>query len=253
MKYFFLLISLSLALFSCQSATEVKSTPKPKVEAQQKTPISLPHLVRQPTTKTDHPPLIIILHGFGANEHNLHEPLAPYFDPRFLVVSLRSPIELRPDAYCWYPIEFVENGLDIKLEDEEKGRQKLLTVIDEVVNFYDANPNKVFLLGFSQGAIMSSTIVMTAPQKIRGAVLLSGQVPLAVDNQLAAATSIGKVDLFISHGKKDKVLPVQDGRDLKAKLEKVGVTNIIYKEHEGAHQLDGAHLREVLGWLSARI
>lgn len=253
MKYFFLLLSLSIALFSCQSAAEVKSTPKPKVETQQKIPISLPHLVRQPTTKIDHPPLIIILHGFGANEQNLHEPLAPYFDPRFLVVSLRSPIELRPDAYCWYPIEFVENGLDIKPEAEEKARKKLLSVIDEVVNYYDVDKNKVFLLGFSQGAIMSSTVVMTAPEKIKGAVLLSGQVPLSTDNNLSNAASIGKVDLFISHGKKDNVLPIQDGRDLKAKLEKVGATNIIYKEHEGAHNLDGAHLREVLGWLSARI
>ncbi len=251
MKYFVLFISLSIALFSCQSATEVKSAPK--VAVQQKTPISLPHLVRLPTTKTDHPPLIIILHGFGANERNLHEPLAPHFDPRFLVVSLRSPIELRPDSYCWYPIEFVENGLDIKAEEEEKGRKKLLAVIDEVVNYYDADKSKVFLLGFSQGAIMSSTIVMTAPEKIRGAVLLSGQVPLAADNNIANAAAIGQVDLFISHGKSDQVLPIQDGRDLKAKLEKVGATNIIYKEHEGAHQLDGAHLREVLGWLSERI
>ena len=83
--------------------------------------------------------------------------------------------------------------------------------------------------------------------------LLSGQIPLAVDKNIATTAAIGKVDLFISHGKNDKVLPIQDGRDLKAKLEKVGATNIIYKEHEGAHQLDGAHLREVLGWLSARI
>lgn len=251
MKYFILFIALSIALFSCQSAAEVKSAPK--VAVKQKTPISLPYLVRLPTTKTDHPPVIIILHGFGANEQNLHEPLAPHFDPRFLVISVRSPIELRPDSYAWYPIEFVEGGLVIKPEDEEKGRQKLLSVIDEIINHYDADKDKVFLLGFSQGAIMSSTIVMTAPEKIRGAVLLSGQVPLAVDKNMSTTAAINKVDLFISHGKNDEVLPIQDGRNLKAKLEKVGATNIIYKEHEGAHQLDGAHLREVLQWLSARI
>lgn len=251
MKYLFLLISLSVALFSCQSATETESTPK--VAIQQKTPISLPHLVRLPTTKIDQPPVIIILHGFGANEQNLHEPLAPYFDPRFLVVSLRSPIELRPNSYAWYPIEFVEEGLDIQPDVEEKARQQLLSVIDEVTNYYDADKNKVFLLGFSQGAIMSSMVAMTAPEKIKGAVLLSGRVPLAVDKNMANAAAIGKVDLFISHGKKDKVLPIEDGRALKAKLEEVGATNLIYKEHEGAHQLDGTHLREILQWLSVRI
>jgi len=242
---FFILLS------SCQSA--VKPTPTTPKPVPQKKAVSLVHLVRQPNPQTAHPPLLIILHGVGANERNLHEPLAPYFDPRFLVVSLRSPIELGPDQYGWYKVGFSEQGVVIDPKDEDEGRQKLLGVMDELISFYDADPSKVFLLGFSQGAIMSSAAVLSAPEKIRGAVLLSGKPPMAIDQNLADAAAIGKVDVFISHGKNDKVLPIIDGQNLKAKLEKAGVKNLIYKEHNGAHQLDGQHIREVLQWLSERI
>ena len=237
-----------ISLWSCQSAVHPSAAPPtPKKE------VSLVHLVRKPNPPATTPPLLIILHGVGANERNLHEPLAQYFDPRFLVVSLRSPIELGPDRYGWYPVGFSEEGIVVDAKEEDAGRQKLLEVIEEVVSFYDANPDKVFLLGFSQGAIMSAAAVLSAPDKIRGAVLLSGKTPVAIDQHITTSSAIGQVDVFISHGKNDKVLPIVDGRQLKEKLEKAGVTNLIYKEHNGAHQLDGQHIREVLAWLATRI
>ncbi len=232
----------------CQSS--VKPSPGAPKPIPQKKEVSLVHLVRPPNPQVTHPPLLIILHGVGANERNLHEPLAPYFDPRFLVVSLRSPIELGPDSYGWYKVGFSDAGVVIDPTEEDAGRQKLLGVIDEFIQYYHADSSKVFLLGFSQGAIMSSAAVLSAPEKIRGAVLLSGKTPMAIDQHLADAAAIGKVDVFISHGKNDKVLPITDGQQLKAKLEKAGVKNLIYKEHNGAHQLDGQHIREVLTWLS---
>ena len=240
-----------IILWSCQSS--VKPTPTTPKPVPQKKEVSLVHLVRQPNPQVANPPLLIILHGVGANERNLHEPLAPYFDPRFLVVSLRSPIELGPDSYGWYKVGFSEEGVIIDPKEEDEGRQKLIGVIDELVQYYAADASKVFLLGFSQGAIMSSAAVLSAPEKIRGAVLLSGKTPMAIDEHLAEAAAIGKVDVFISHGKNDKVSPIIDGQQLKEKLEKTGVKNLIYKEHNGAHQLDGQHIREVLQWLSARI
>jgi len=245
---FFLLI---VVLWSCQSA--VKPTPTTPKPLSQKKEVSLVHLVRQPDPQVSNPPMLVILHGVGANERDLHTPLAPHIDPRFLVVSLRSPIEIGPNRFGWYNVGFSEEGVVIDPQEEDKGRQKLLSVIDELITYYNADTNKVFLLGFSQGAIMSSAAVLSAPEKIKGAVLLSGKTPMAIDQHLADASAIEKVDVFISHGKNDKVLPIIDGQNLKAKLEKAGVKNLIYKEHNGAHQLDGQHIREVIQWLSERI
>ena len=251
MRQLLFLLLVGLLFPCCQSATEVRQKPE-EIKTVKKI-VSLRHLVRHPTSKSSNPPLLIILHGVGANERNLHEPLAQHFDPRLLVVSVRSPIELGPDAFGWYKVGFSEDGVVIDAEEEDQGRQQFIRVIDEIVAYYEADPNKVFLLGFSQGAIMSAAAILSAPEKIKGAVLLSGRVPLAIDKNLATADAIAKVDVYVSHGKKDKVLPVTDGQALKQKLEKAGVRNLIYKEHQGAHQLDGGHLREVLEWLSVRL
>ena len=251
MKHFVFFFVFAFLLPCCQSATEVRT--KPQQVKTVKKEVSLTHLVRHPTSKTEHPPLLIILHGVGANEQNLHAPLAPHFDPRLLVVSLRSPIELGPNAFGWYKVGFSEDGVVIDAEEEDRGRQQLLKVIDEVVVYYDADPNKVFLLGFSQGAIMSAAAILSAPEKIKGAVLLSGKVPLAIDKNLAEEAAITKVDVFISHGKQDKILPITDGQDLQKKLKKAGVRNLVYKEHLGAHQIDSGDFRDVLQWLSERL
>src|SRR5438046_1375043 len=46
------------------------------------------------------PPLLVLLHGFGANEKDLL-PMAARLDPRFAVASPRAPFEVRTGSYSW--------------------------------------------------------------------------------------------------------------------------------------------------------
>ena len=43
-----------------------------------------------PQTPTESPPLLVLLHGIGADEFDLL-PLAQAVDPRFVVASIRAP------------------------------------------------------------------------------------------------------------------------------------------------------------------
>ncbi len=49
-------------------------------------PLSLIHLVRQPLVEKSTPPLLLLLHGVGSNEHDLFG-LAPFLDKRFLILK----------------------------------------------------------------------------------------------------------------------------------------------------------------------
>ena len=51
---------------------------------------SLVHLVRQPLIEAKAPPLLLLLHGIGSNEHDLFQ-LAPMLDERLLIISVRAP------------------------------------------------------------------------------------------------------------------------------------------------------------------
>ena len=54
-------------------------------------------------------PLLVLLHGYGADERDLFG-LAPYLPPEYVVASVRAPLTppFPAPGYSWYPIE----GLD---------------------------------------------------------------------------------------------------------------------------------------------
>jgi phospholipase/carboxylesterase len=141
--------------------------------------LSLVHEVRPaaPTTGAvgERPALLILLHGVGANERQMAQ-IAPAFDPRFVVVSVRSPLAIGPSAFAWFHVTFTAQGPVIATEEAEAGWTLLARFIDEAVVAYGADPARVFLAGFSQGGIMALATLLTAPGKVAGAVSMSGRL-----------------------------------------------------------------------------
>ena len=137
--------------------------------------LPLVHLVRQPIIEAGTPPLLLLLHGVGSNEHDLFE-LAPFLDKRFLIISVRAPNTLGPGSYAWFEVNFTPQGPAINPEQAEASRETLITFIKEAITAYGANPKQVYLMGFSQGAIMSASVALTRPELVAGAVLMSGRI-----------------------------------------------------------------------------
>src|SRR5262245_51311863 len=61
-----------------------------------------------PRRAEDRPPLLVFLHGIGADENDLF-PLASFVDARFHVVSLRAP-HRHVVGYAWFPLDFRDDG-----------------------------------------------------------------------------------------------------------------------------------------------
>ena len=133
------------------------------------TTLPLIHLVRQPLSQASHPPLLLLLHGVGSNEHDLFE-LAPLLDKRFLILSLRAPNTLSQGSYAWFDVTFTPQGPLIDPQQAEQSRQLLIDFIGQAITTYGANPGQVYLMGFSQGAIMSASVALTRPALVAGAV-----------------------------------------------------------------------------------
>src|SRR3954463_730049 len=101
--------------------------------------LSLVHVARPaaPGANLDdaRPPLLILLHGVGSNEQSM-AALAPSFDPRFIVLSVRSPIVLGPGSFAWFHVTFASQGPVIDAAEAEAGWSTLARVIDEAVVAY---------------------------------------------------------------------------------------------------------------------
>jgi phospholipase/carboxylesterase len=210
---------------------------------------ALKHLVREPRDGGPvPPPLLLLLHGVGSNEDDLFG-LAPYLDGRFLVVSARAPFALEYGGYGWFRIDFTPRGMEADVGQAKKSLEMLPGFIDGLVDTYGADARRVYLAGFSQGAMMSLALLLTRPEKVAGVVAMSGRLPVQVlEREPSRQSLIGK-PVLVTHGLHDPVLPVEQGRAARDYLKTLPV-ELTYREYPMAHEVSMESLRDVTGWLT---
>ncbi len=207
----------------------------------------LHYLVREPKIKSAHPPLIILLHGVGSNEEDLFS-FADHLPEKYLVISARAPITLGGNSYAWYHLDFSTGKPVYNFAEEEKSRATLIKFISQVKDKYSAGPNEIYLCGFSQGAIMSYSIALTRPDLVKGIAIMSGRLIEEIKPFIAAKDKLQKLKIFISHGTKDSVLPVQNAREAAAFLKTLNI-NFSYKEYPEEHTISNEMFNDLLQWL----
>lgn len=214
--------------------------------------LSLVHLIREPAARASGPPpLLLLLHGVGSHEGDLIG-LAPYVDPRFFVVSARAPITLAPGAYAWFHVEFTAAGPVIVPEEAESSRVAVIAFIGEAVRAYGLDARALYLMGFSQGAILSLSIALTRPELLAGVVAMSGRVLPEVRSHVAPREALAGLPVFIAHGVYDPVLPIEYGRDARDVLAALPVA-LTYREYPMAHQVSAESLSDITTWLTERL
>ena len=208
---------------------------------------SLVHQHQSPRAGSDgRPPGLLLLHGRGADELDLFG-LAPALDSRLAVVSARAPFGLG-FGYHWYDL------LDIGRPEPatfERGLALLGAFAAEIAAGYGLDPARLYLLGFSQGAMMSGALALTRPERVAGVVALSGYLPLHAELTFDAAAQAGK-PWFVAHGTQDPVIPVGFGRESRDWLSAHGA-DLTYREYPMPHAISDAELAEVAAWLTARL
>ena len=218
------------------------------------TALSLVHTVRPaaPAANADgeRPPLLILMHGVGSNERVMAQ-LAPAFDPRFVMLSVRSPIELGPNAFGWFHVAFSAQGPVIVAKEAEAGWKLLARFIDEAVAEYGADPARVYLGGFSQGAIMALATLLTAPGKVAGAVAMSGRLLPEVLPRVAPDELRDKRVLIV-HGTEDEKLGIHLAGWAREQLARFPIA-LTYRELPMGHTITEESLKVVTSWLSSAL
>jgi phospholipase/carboxylesterase len=213
--------------------------------------LSLIHQVRAPQERRDPPPLLLLLHGVGSHEHDLMG-LAPYLDPRFLIVSARGPVTLAPGMYAWFQVVLDPDNPVINPDQAESSRRTILRFLGEAVETYRADPARVFLLGFSQGAIIGLSVALTEPNGIAGVVAMSGRLLPEVLPRLAPQETLRGLPILLQHGTADPVLPIHHGRTARDRLTSLPV-DLTYREYPIGHQISDQSLADAAAWLREQL
>jgi phospholipase/carboxylesterase len=213
---------------------------------------SLFHQTAPPKSGLDgKPPLLLLLHGYGANEDDLFS-LAPYLDERFMIVSARAPVVLQPMSYAWFNLGFTPQGVIVNPEEVESSRRAIHKFIGEIVEAYNCDPGAVYLMGFSQGAMMSLAVALTYPGSAAGVVAMSGRMLPQTLSLIPDKDALIGLPIFVSHGKRDTLLPINQGRDARAKLSELPV-ELTYREYDMGHEISYDSLEDITRWLKEQL
>ena len=210
--------------------------------------LSLQYLVREPKIKLDKNPLLLLLHGYGSNEADLFS-FAEELPDHYYVISARAPYDLQYGSYAWYAINFdADENKFSDLDQARNSRDLIVRFIAELIAHYPIDPNKISLIGFSQGSILSYAIALSYPEKIQRVVAMSGYLntEMAIENY--RNNDFSKLKLFVSHGTVDQVIPIDWARKSPGILENLGIQTV-YKEYPIGHGVSPQNFYDFKNWL----
>ncbi len=189
-----------------------------------------------------HSPLILMLHGLSGDENVmwLFEQALP---KRTTVVSPRALFTHRSGGYSWsraprsVPREFDQVDFNEALETLQR-------FASEMIRQYEADPQRVIVMGFSQGAALSYALSLAEPELFCGAIALAGFL-LKVAQSKDAFPRHG---YLILHGLKDEDVPIEQARQARSVLEARGAP-IEYHEYPVGHKVSVQGMKDIAQWL----
>ena len=210
------------------------------------TTASLYHIVhKSPNALVEGAPLLLLLHGYGANEEDLLG-LASYLDARLVCVSARAPYALDFGGFAWFNIEVVAEGVRFAFAEAEEPLVQVLSLVDALRR--EHRPDRVFIAGFSQGASMALAAALKRPRDFAGVIALSG---LCCPEMLPQdRASVQGLKVFMSHGRFDPVIPIAQARASSDLLAPLGL-DLLYKEYDMPHAIAQPCLEDLDAWLRA--
>lgn len=190
------------------------------------------------------PPLLILLHGSGDNEHGLLD-VGHYLAPacgNAVILSLRGPRSRGP-GFCWFEGSSASPAADAE-ESIGWAADQVLHLLENAPSELGTDPSRTYLFGHSQGASISWAVGLSKwsrPDLVRGIACNSGrlfpalaQPTSALGQRVASAAELAQRHVLSAHGQDDMITPVVHGQQNGQICEALGLRNS-YHEHDEGH------------------
>ncbi|MEO1550203.1 MAG: dienelactone hydrolase family protein [Pseudomonadota bacterium] len=209
-----------------------------RVEAQSETPTSA----------------IIFLHGYGANGADLiglSQPLAEHL-PETVFFAPNAPERCanNPMGFQWFPIPWLDGSSEAEMAVSFGAATGALGgYLDEIESSTGLGPERIVLVGFSQGTMMSLHVGLRRPVACAGIVGFSGR--LLQPERLAAEITV-RPPVLLVHGEMDDVVPFSDMEAARAGLAEVGLEAETHASPGIGHGIAPDGLSRALQFIQAR-
>jgi phospholipase/carboxylesterase len=193
---------------------------------------------------------LVLLHGRGADEHDLG-PVLDVLDPDRRLVGLTPGAPLTPPqgGRWWYHVPRVGHP---DPESFHAAYAALTGFLDGWLAGRGIGWDRTVLGGFSMGSVMSYAVGLGPGRPSPAGILaMSGFIPTVDGWEPDLGTRRG-LPVFITHGARDPVISVEFARAARDLLEGAGLA-VEYHETEAAHHIDPRVVPRMREWVAERV
>jgi phospholipase/carboxylesterase len=185
---------------------------------------------------------LLLLHGTGGNEHDLLS-LGRKLDAQASLLSPRGKV--------------LENGLPrffrrlaegvFDEEDLIRRTAELAGFVSEAATSYSLESDRIYAVGYSNGANIAASLLLLRPGVLAGAALLRAMVPLVPK----VLPKLNGTSVLLLSGRYDPLVPEKNAGRLAALLTDAGAVVALHLENAG-HELTEHSLEATRQWLADR-
>ena len=190
-------------------------------------------------------PTAVLLHGRSGDE-NAMWVLARSLPAGWVQIAPRAIKPDRDGGYAWHPRRQDEWPT---LAEFDEAVTAVTRFIHALPSLYNTDPERVYLMGFSQGAALAYAVAMRQPGLVHGIAGLVGFLPEGCGGEETAV--LRDLPIFMAVGREDPLIPYERARACAATLKTAGA-KLTYGEYETGHRLNAAATRDLKAWWAQR-
>ena len=196
-------------------------------------------------------PLLIALHGYGANKRQMMREAQLMAPENFAIASVQGFHQhMKEPREPGGPLRFGFGWLTNFRSEESVAlhHRALIDLIESLSCEGIADPARVFLLGFSQSCALNFRFAFTHPERLRAVVGICGGIP--GDWETSPAYRNAEIDVLHLAGTRDEFYTPERVRDYESQLQ-TRARSVTFKSYDAAHEIIPDMRPDVVQWLTA--
>lgn len=191
------------------------------------------------------PTLVIAIHGYGQSCKGFIKNFEPLLRHPYLVVAPQGPNqfywERRRVGFAWVTRYMFEDTLGDNLAYLDR-------LVREVRGEHSCDPARIFLVGFSQGAVMACRFAASGLVKPDGLVICGADLPKDVQERLG---DLEPFPVRLVHGEGDEMMKIEKARQAEAELSAHGF-DVETDYFEGGHEIPPGRVEAIAEWMARK-
>ena len=204
-------------------------------------------------------PLVISLHGGGSSYETFMNIWKHFENPQFIMATPQAPYKWLMEDKIGYDWSAWPTG---DLKTMAKALKLISKYIENLIRSLTEkyNINEVYLLGFSQGSIITQIAGINNVELLSGMIILSGpplyesvwspwvdffEIEWPAEESVRSANNL---KVFIAHGKSDEIIDIEFAYKSRELYTKFGYDPFLY-EFEGGHEINAEVMKKIEIWI----